>query len=218
MSTNSQSFRTPFAGTRRFGSPPSVDVQPPLKKQRMDASGAPEGHDITPSLSLPERGAMNPSILLTDTEEDPLPDVNPVSATTKVGSSASKHASGAANAKKKPKRKKRGRVSHEAASPGDVLWREVQRLIGLDVAREIVEARQDFTSPFEFGDELVVEVLEVGAGGTSRVALFCTIIHDPILVILRRWASSGSRAKPTLGHHSSVHSSGGEGSSEDYNE
>ncbi len=185
MSTNSQSFRTPLAGTRRFGSPPSVDAQPPLKKQRMDASGEPEGHDIALSLSMPERSAMNPSISVINTEEDPLPDVNPVSAATRFESSASKRTSGAANPKKKPKRKKKNRISHEAASPGDVLWREVQRLIGIDVAKEIVDAHQDFTSPFAFGDELEVEVLEVGAGGTSRSLYFCTIIHDPTLVIHR---------------------------------
>ena len=168
MGTNSQSFRTPSAGTRRFGSPPSVDAQPPLKKQRIDASGALEGHDI--ALSMPERSAMNPSMGI-NTEEDPSPDVNPVSSATKFGSSASKHASGAANPKKKQKRKK-NRVAHEAASPGDVLWHEVQRLIGIDVSKEIVEAHQDFASPFEFGDELVVDVLEVGAGGTFQVAYF----------------------------------------------
>jgi tRNA (uracil-5-)-methyltransferase len=116
--------------------------------------------------------------MVIDTEEVPLPDINPVSAATRIGSSASKHASGAPNPKKKQTRKKK-RVSHEAASPGDVLWHEVQRLIGTDVAKEIVEAHQDFASPFEFGDELVVEVLEVGAGGTSGL-LICTIItHDP---------------------------------------
>ena len=134
----------------------------------MDTSGALEGHDI--ALSMPGRSAMNPSMVI-NTEEDPLPDANPVSAATKFGSSASKHASGAANPKQKQKRKK-NRVSHEAASPGDVLWHEVQRLIGIDVAKEIVEAHQDFASPFEFGDELVVDVLEVGAGGTFRVAYF----------------------------------------------
>jgi len=164
MSTNSQSLRAPFAGTRRSGSPPSVDAQPALKKQRTDAGGAPGGHDI--ALSTPECSAMNPSKVI-NTEGDPLPDVNPVSAASRFGSSASKHSSGAASPKKKQKRKKK-RVSHEAASPGDVLWHEVQRLIGIDVAKEIVEAHQDFASPFEFGTELVVEVLEVGAGGTSR--------------------------------------------------
>ena len=170
MSTNSQNVRTPFVGTRRFGSPPSVDAQPPLKKQRMNESEAPEGHDI--ALSTAECSAMNPSRV----EDDSLPDVNPMSATTRFGSSANRHASSATSLKKK-QRKKKKRVSREAASPGDVLWHEVQRLIGIDVAREIVEARQDFASPFEFGDELVVEVLEVGAGGTSR-SPSCTIIHD----------------------------------------
>lgn len=173
MSTNSQNVRTPFVGTRRFGSLPSVDAQPPLKKQRMNESEAPEGHDI--ALSTAECSATNPSMVV-NTEGDPLPDVNPVSATTRFGSSANRHASSATSLKKK-QRKKKKRVSREAASPGDVLWHEVQRLIGIDVAREIVEARQDFTSPFEFGDELVVEVLEVGAGGTSR-SPSRIIIHD----------------------------------------
>jgi len=174
MSTNSQSFRAPFAGTRRSGSPPSVDAQPALKKQRTDASEAPGGYDI--ALSTPERSAMNPSKVI-NTEGDPLPNVNPVSAP------ATKHSSGAASPKKKQKKKKK-RVSHEAASPGDVLWHEVRRLIGIDVAEGIVEAHQDFASPFEFGTELVVEVLEVGAGGTSRSPI-CIITHDIILRIQR---------------------------------
>ena len=173
MSTKSQSFRTPLAGTRRSGSPPFVDAQPPLKKQRMEAS-EPPGHDL--ALSTSECSAVYPSMVV-NTEEVPLPDVNLVSAATKVRNSASKHASVAANPKKKQPRKKK-RVSHEVASAGDVLWHEVQRLIGIDVAKEIMEAHQDFASPFEFGDELVVEVLEVGAGGTSR-SFISTTIHDP---------------------------------------
>jgi hypothetical protein len=168
MSTNSsQSFRAPLASTRRVGSPPSVDAQPPLKKQRRtEASEVPGGHDI--ALSAPELSAMNPSMAINNVEGDPLPDVNP--ATIRFESSASRHSSGSGAAaspkKKQKKKKKRKRVLHEAASPGDVLWHEVQRLIGMDVAKGIVDAHQDFASPFQFGDELVVEVLEVGAGGT----------------------------------------------------
>lgn len=98
--------------------------------------------------------------------EAPLPGVNPVPFPTKISASAGKRVSDAARPQKKQARKKK-RVTHEAASPGDVLWHEVQRIIGVDVAKGIVEAHQDFASPFKFGDEIVVEVLEIGAGGAS---------------------------------------------------
>lgn len=167
MSTESRSFRGPVAGTLRYGSPPPADAQPPLKKQRIDTSESP-GHGV--AQLPPEPSAMGPP-MVTDVEDDRLPAVNPVSTVTEGGSSASKHASGSSNARKKQARKRK-RVLHEAASPGDVLWHEVQRLIGIDVIKEIVDAQQDLASPFKFGDEIIVEVLEVGAGGTSRVAYF----------------------------------------------
>lgn len=111
-----------------------------------------------------------------DSEEAPLPDANPVSMPTKNSASSSKRVSGPANPQKKQARKKK-RVVHEAASPGDVLWHEVQRLVGVDVAKRIVEAHQDFASPFKFGDEVVVEVSEIGAGGASSSIIY-RIIDD----------------------------------------
>jgi hypothetical protein len=112
---------------------------------------------------------MNPSMVTDGAEAPSAPDLDPVSTATTVSKQASGSGSGAAKPQKKQARKKK-RVVHEAASPGDVLWRELQRLIGTSVAREIVEAHQDFASPFKFGDEVVVSVLEVGAGGTSKFA------------------------------------------------
>lgn len=101
-------------------------------------------------------------------EEALLPDVNPVPIPAKIRASASKRISGQAN----PQKKKKKRVVHEVASPGHVLWHEVRRLIGVDVAKTIVEAHQDFASPFKFGDEVVVEVLKIGAGGASRSIIY----------------------------------------------
>ena len=165
MSSDSQGFRAPLAGARRSGSPPSVCAQPPLKKQRIGSTGLPNRDPAPPT---PERRTMDPS-MATDSgsAEAPLPGVNPVPVPTKFGASAGKRVSDAARPQKKQARKKK-RVTHEAASPGDVLWHEVQRIIGVDVAKGIVEARQEFASPFKFGDEIVVEVLEIGAGGASR--------------------------------------------------
>lgn len=172
MSTNSQGLRIPFVGTRRSSSPPSVDAQPPLKKPRMDSNRS-QSHGI--ALSTLEHRAIDPS-MATVTEEAPLDDVNAVSTATEIGPSVSKHASSAANPRKKQSRKKK-QVSHEPASPGDVLWHEVQRLVGADVAKGIVEVHQGFASPFKFGDEVVVDVLEVSAGGTPK-SLIYTMTHE----------------------------------------
>ena len=68
--------------------------------------------------------------------------------------------------------KKSGRPKRKLAalpdpcSPEDVLWHDIQEVLGKDVVDKVLEAGKEFEAPFKFKDEIMVEIKAVGSGGT----------------------------------------------------
>jgi hypothetical protein len=75
------------------------------------------------------------------------------------------------------KRKNPKNVLPEPYSSEDVLWRDVVSLLGKDVVDETLEAGTEWDSPFEFKQEVEVEVSCLSSSGMSLI-LYC--FHRPV--------------------------------------
>ena len=69
------------------------------------------------------------------------------------------------NAKKKKKRK--DPPLPESCSPGDVLYREIRKLLGEDVVDDVTKSGNAFNAPYAHGEEAVVKIEMLGSGGES---------------------------------------------------
>ena len=69
------------------------------------------------------------------------------------------------NAKKKKKRK--DPPLPESCSPGDVLYREIRKLLGEDAVNDVTNSGNAFNAPYLHGEEAVVKVEMLGSGGES---------------------------------------------------
>lgn len=78
-----------------------------------------------------------------------------------------KPANGEKQSKKKASRKKKQKhLPPEPYSHDDVLWRDVRDLLGSEVADGIIEEGKEWDSPFQYGEELEVEVSAISSTGT----------------------------------------------------
>jgi hypothetical protein len=64
-------------------------------------------------------------------------------------------------------KKKRKHLPPEPYSYDDVLWRDVRDLLGVGVADGIIKEGKEWESPFEYGEELEVEVSAISSTGVS---------------------------------------------------
>jgi len=69
--------------------------------------------------------------------------------------------------KKASKKKKQKRLPPEPYSQDDVLWRDVRDLLGSGVADGTIEEGKEWESPFQYGEEVEVEVLTISSTGTD---------------------------------------------------
>ncbi|KAF8870594.1 S-adenosyl-L-methionine-dependent methyltransferase [Gymnopilus junonius] len=120
---------------------------PVLKKPRLDKE------------ILVEEKAATPDALETVLKEDsevvvPLEDAQP------------RHGKVAKHKKKKRKEP----PLPEPCSAADVLYQEIRALLGEDVVDEVTKSGGAFQPPFEYGEELVVKIENIGSGG-SGIAL-----------------------------------------------
>ena len=67
--------------------------------------------------------------------------------------------------KKASKRKKQKHLPPEPYSHDDVLWRDVRDLLGSEVADGIIEEGKEWESPFQYREELEVEVSAISSTG-----------------------------------------------------
>ncbi|TFK63343.1 S-adenosyl-L-methionine-dependent methyltransferase [Pluteus cervinus] len=66
-------------------------------------------------------------------------------------------------AQQPPGAQKSGKKSGRAKQ--DVLWHDIQEVLGKDVVDKVLEAGKEFEAPFKFKDEITVEIKAVGSGG-----------------------------------------------------
>ena len=64
------------------------------------------------------------------------------------------------------KKEKKKHLPPELYSHDDVLWRDVRDLLGGGVADGIIENGKEWESPFQYGEELEVEVSTISSTGT----------------------------------------------------
>ena len=96
------------------------------------------------------------------------------STSTKPKSTKQKQASGETQSKKKKasKRRKNRHLPPEPYSHDDVLWRDVRDLLGAGVADAIIEEGNEWESPFQSKDELLVQVSAISSTGVSPHSVF----------------------------------------------
>ena len=94
----------------------------------------------------------------------------PVASTSTVAATAStkrKSADGGKQSKKKAsKRKKQKHLLPEPYSNEDVLWRDVRGLLGAEAVDGIIKEGREWDSPFQYGEEVEVEVTAISSTGT----------------------------------------------------
>ena len=84
-----------------------------------------------------------------------------------------KPANGEKQSKKKAsRRKKQKNLPPEPYSHDDVLWRDVRDLLGAEVADGIIKEGKEWESPFQYGEEVEVEVSAISSTGTPLSCLF----------------------------------------------
>jgi len=117
----------------------------------------------------------DPSEVLTSVEKKPRLDAQverseeqaTASTSTATTTTKQKPANGEKQSKKKASRKKKQKhLPPEPYSHDDVLWRDVRDLLGSEVADGIIEEGKEWESPFQYGEELEVEVSAISSTGT----------------------------------------------------
>ena len=138
----------------------------PFKTHRKMAQVVPQTRPL--SEVEPDRSG-----LLTSVEKKPRLEVGverfeeqPVASTSTVAAEQKPVNGGKQSEKKGSKRKKRKHLLPEPYSQEDVLWRDVRDLLGADVVDGIIEEGREWESPFQFGEEVEVEVTAIASTGT----------------------------------------------------
>lgn len=130
---------------------------------------------------------VDPSEVLTSVEKKPRfgieverSEEQAVASTSTAAATRQKPANGQKQSKKRASKKKKKHIPPEPYSPDDVLWRDVHDLLGAGVADGIIEEGKEWESPFQYGDEVEVEVSAISSTGTPlgicfplRVLLEC---------------------------------------------
>jgi len=131
---------------------------------------------------------VDPSEIITSMEKKPRLDVEvehpkeqavastSTAAVTATTTTKQKPANGEKQSKKKAsKKKKKKQLPPEPYSHDDVLWRDVRDLLGAEVADGIIEEGVEWESPFQYGEEVEVEVSAISSTGTplSHSFPFC---------------------------------------------
>ena len=119
--------------------------------------------------------------LLTSVEKKPRLEVGversegqPVASTSAVAAKQRSVNGGNQSKKKTSKRKK---LLPEPYSRDDVLWRDVRDLLGAEVVDGTIEEGREWDSPFQYGEEVEVEVTAIASTGTHLHAcsLLCAL-------------------------------------------
>ena len=114
----------------------------------------------------------DPGEILTSAEKKPRLDTQAERSEGQAVASTSTAGTITTTAKQKPakkkssKRKKQKNLPPEPYSHEDVLWRDARDLLGAEVADGIIKEGKEWESPFEYGEELEVEVSAVSSTGT----------------------------------------------------
>ena len=96
------------------------------------------------------------------------------------------------------KKRKKKQLPPEPYSHDDVLWRDVRDLLGAGVADGIIEDGKEWESPFQYGEEVEVEVSTISSTGTP----FALIPHKHRLErAFFIHQVMGWRSHPPLNHH-----------------
>lgn len=116
---------------------------------------------------------IDPGEILTSVEKKPRLDVETeqaVASTSTAGAASrttkQKQANGEKQSKKKASKKKKKQLPPEPYSRDDVLWRDVRDLLGPEAADQIIEEGKEWESPFQYGEEVEVEVSAISSTGT----------------------------------------------------
>jgi len=114
---------------------------------------------------------VDPTEILTSVEKKPRLDIETERSEEQAIASTSTVKQKPANAGKQPrqkvsKKKKNKQLPPELYSHEDVLWRDVRDLLGVGVADGIIEEGKEWESPFQYGEEVEVEVLTISSTGT----------------------------------------------------
>ena len=145
----------------------------------------------------------DPTETLTSVEKKPRLDVEVERSEEQSIPSTSTAKQKPANAGKQPKqraskKKKKKQLPPEPYSHDDVLWRDVRDLLGVGVADGIIKEGKEWESPFQYGEELEVEVSTISSTGThfyyspvSTVSSAVPYFHQV----------TGWRLHPPLNHH-----------------
>ena len=130
--------------------------------------------EVVPQTRPHSEVSEDPGEVLASTEKKPRLEIEvshsegPLVASTSTAPAATRQKQASSGGKKsKKKTGKRGRVPPEPYSPDDVLWRDVRDLLGADVADKIIEEGNEWESPFNYEEELEVEVSAISSTGVS---------------------------------------------------
>ena len=124
---------------------------------------------------------MDPSETLTTAGKKPRLDTGAERSEEQAVASTSTTKQKPANVEKQPKqraskKKKKKQLPPELYSHDDVLWRDVRDLLGAGVADGIIEDGKEWESPFQYGEELELEVSAISSTGTFPLRLSPTSI------------------------------------------
>ena len=132
--------------------------------------------EVVPQMRPLSEVDVDPGEVLTSVEKRPRLDVQvehseeqaiASTSTATTMTTKQKPANGEKQSKKKAsKKKKQKHLLPEPYSHDDVLWRDVHDLLGSEVADGIIEDGKEWESPFQYGEELEVEVSAISSTGT----------------------------------------------------
>ena len=109
----------------------------------------------------------DPSGVLTSGEKKPRLERSEEQPVASTSTTKQKPANGEKQSKKKASKKKRQkRLPPEPYSHEDVLWRDVHELLSAEVADGVIGEGKEWESPFQYGEEVEVEVSAISSTGT----------------------------------------------------
>lgn len=157
-----------------------------LSEVEVDPSGIPTSAEKKPRLDV----ELKPS------EEQPV-------ASTSTAAKSSQPTVGKRSKKKGSKRKKQKRHLPEPYSHEDVLWRDVRNLLGASIADGIIQEGNEWESPFQYGEELEVEVSAISSTGDG---LAIAPAPKPPWVVVVPFALPGEVARVKIHQSRRLHS------------